>query len=149
MQDIWVRMNENIPKYFGLISQKYNLRIVKISSTKTAIVGSKFAIIILIGKFTVDVYYATRIGSSKEILNCGSFLAEKYSLENRQDLLKNDEAESIIINELKVISSGLVSKWETILLGDLNWIAEFKNSRWYSKAYLTQDESEILWKLIQ
>ena len=81
-------------------------------------------------------------------MQCGNFFAEKYTYEDRQNLLEGEVAENIILNNLKVIASGLESKWETLLQGDLNWIEDFRKSKWYSTANLTQDENNVLWKLI-
>lgn len=121
---------------------------MKISALKTATVGNKFAIIISIGRFDVDVFYATRIDNKREIFNIGNFLAEKYTFEDRQKLLEGEGAEIIILNNLKVIASGLDSKWGDLLQGDLKWIEDFRKSKWYSVASLTQDESKVLWELI-
>lgn len=148
MENLWAEINERVPQYFEFISKKYKFNFVKISTLKTAIVGNKFAIIISIGRFNVDVFYATIIDGKREVLQCGNFLAEKYTYEDRQNLLVGEGAESIILNNLKVIASGLESKWGALLQGDLNWIEDFRKSKWYSVASLTQDECNVLWELI-
>lgn len=81
-------------------------------------------------------------------MRCGSFLAEKYSDEDRKDLLQEKNAEDIISNYLIVIANGMKSKWDNLLRGDINWIEDFKKSKWYSHASLSHDESTVLWKLI-
>lgn len=148
MENLWTKINESVPQYFDFVSQKFELNFLKISALKTAIIGNKFAIIISIRRFDVDVFYATRIDGKKEVLQCGNFLAEKYTYEDRQNLLEGEGAENIILNNLKVIANGLNSKWGELLQGDLSWIEDFKESKWYSVASLTQDESKELWKLI-
>lgn len=148
MENIWTRANDKVPQYFEFIAQRYDFKFIKISSLKTAIIGNKFAIIIAIERFYVDVYYAIRIEDKKEIFHCGSFLAEKYSSEDRKNLLTEDGAENLILNNLKVIASGLVSKWEMLLLGDINWLDEFRKSKWYSTVDFSYDECNILWMFI-
>lgn len=148
MKNLWTEINERIPEYFGFFSQKYGLEFVKLSALKTAIVGNKFAIIISVGRFSVDVLYATRIEGRREVLQCGNFLAEKYSDEDRQNLLKSKGAENIILNNLKIIASGLDSKWGTLLRGEIIWIKDYRKSKWYSIVNLTQEENEVLWRLI-
>lgn len=148
MENLWTKINDKIPQYFEFISRKYKLGFTKISDLKTAIVGDKFAIIISIGRFHVDVFYAARIDDERKILHCGNFLAEKYTDEDRQGLLKQEGAENIVLNDLRIIASGLENKWAEILRGETNWIEDYKKSKWYSVVYLTQEEENILWSLI-
>lgn len=148
MENLWTKINDKVPQYFESISRKYELRFSKISDLKTAIVGNRFAIIIAIGRFDVDVFYAARIDDKREVLHCGNFLAEKYTDEDRQGLSGKEGAENIVLDDLKVIASGLENKWEALLQGDTKWIEDFRDSKWYSVTCLTQKEEDILWKLI-
>lgn len=148
MENLWTRINDKLPQYFERLEGKYKLEFVKISDLKTAIVGKQFALIIAIGRFNVDVFFAYKKNNDIEILQCGNFLAEKYSSEDRQNLLTGEGAENIIVNNLKVISSGLYSKWGKLLRGDLAWIDDYKKSKWYSHGNFTVEETELLWKLI-
>lgn len=148
MENLWTKINESVPQYFEIMAHKYGLYFVKISDLKTAIVGNKFAIIISIGRFDVDVIYATKIEGKKEVLRCGNFLAEKYTFADRQNLLEPEGAKNIVLNNLKVIASGLESKWVSLLQGDVKWIDDFRKSKWYSVANLTPNEDKKLWELI-
>ena len=148
MEDLWSRINRSIPQYFESISKKYNLNFMRLSDVKTAIFGNKFAIIICIGRFNVDILYAQNIDGERVVFQCGSFLAEKYTFEDRQNLLREESVEDILCNNLKVIANGLESKWSSLLSGNEAWIADYKNSKWYTKINLLQEEDKILWELI-
>ncbi|MDE7063215.1 MAG: hypothetical protein K2O73_08230 [Lachnospiraceae bacterium] len=148
MENLWTKISNRVPQYFESVSRKYELSFAKISELKTAIVGNKFAIIISIGRFDVDVFYATKVDDKKEVLQCGNFLAERYTDEDRQGLLEGEGAENIVLNNLKVIASGIENKWAEILRGETKWIENFRDSKWYSTVRLTQEEENVLWKLI-
>ena len=148
MENLWTKINDNVPIYFEEISQEYKLNTVKISDLKTAFLGNKFAIIISIGRFDVDVFYASVIDDKQQILSCGNFLAEKYTDEDRKYLQQESNAETIITNYLIVIANGMKSKWDNLLRGETKWIEDFKKSKWYSHASLSHDESTVLWEMI-
>ena len=148
MENLWTKINDNVPIYFETISKEYKLNAIKISDLKTAFLGKKFAIIVSIGRFDVDILYASVIDGEKQILRCGNFLAEKYTDEDRKYLQQERNAEIIITNYLVVIANGMKSKWDNLLRGDTNWIEDFRKSKWYSHASLSHEESMVLWKLI-
>ena len=80
----------------------------------------------------MDVWYSTK-DELPGIYDCSNFFAEAYDDSDREGLEKAEDAKTIIKNELTVISKGLVSKWNNVLVGDTQWIEIYKKSLWYSK----------------
>lgn len=144
MENIWTKINNDTPQYMKLICENYNLFCMKISPLKTALVGKNYALIIAIDRFDVDVSYWNRRDGKNELYFCNNFFAEKYNAEDRKNLLEGNGSEIIVRNNLIVIASGLASKWSNVLAGDLNWLDDYKNSRWYESGKLTLEEESIL-----
>lgn len=133
MENIWTKINENIEIYFKDIIKCYNMKVVKISPLKTAMVKSEFALIVSVDRFSADVSYLIREkeDNNLELLPCGNFFAEKFTSEDRRNLLQGDTAENMVINNLIVINNGLKNKWSDVLEGNVSWIADHEKSKWY------------------
>ena len=112
MESIWTKINENMEVYLKDIIKCYNMKVVKISPLKTAMVKSDFALVISVDRFSADVSYLMRDKEDNKLklLLCGNFFAEKFSSEDRKNLLKEDTAENMVINNLIVINNGLKNK---------------------------------------
>lgn len=149
MNNIWIELNNEIPKYAKEISKKYNLKIMGINDLKTALIGFDFIILLSIDKFSASVSYIHRDEKGELWLySCDNFLAEKYDNKDRVGLLKEDGVKEIIINELIIIINGLQNKWEDVLKGNRDWLVDFKKSKWYNISKLENKEKEIINKYI-
>ena len=67
MENLWTNINDDIPMYMKEVCKEHNLKCVKISSLKTAMVGNGFAIMIAIDRFDIEIYYLHKKG--KDIVN--------------------------------------------------------------------------------
>ncbi|ROR29180.1 hypothetical protein EDD66_103115 [Mobilisporobacter senegalensis] len=148
MENIWTKINDNIPGYMQKINKQYNMTCIKISPLKTAMIGEGFALIIAIDRFDANVSYVYKVKDEFIVLLCDNYFAEKYDTDDRKDLLSEDGAETSVINNLIVISNGLISKWNNVLSGENEWIADYKKSRWYAVGKMTPDEMRIIEKYI-
>ena len=146
MESIWTKINENMEVYLKDIIKCYNMKVVKISPLKTAMVKSDFALVISVDRFSADVSYLMRDKEDNKLklLLCGNFFAEKFSSEDRKNLLKEDTAENMVINNLIVINNGLKNKWSNVLEGNVSWIADYEKSKWYEKVSLNVEEENLL-----
>lgn len=54
----------------------------------------------------------------------------------------------MIINNFKVDSKGLVSKWSNVLEGDTKWLEDYNKSEWASISKLRDFEEEKLQQYI-
>ena len=145
MKNVWTEINENMALYFKDLLETYDMKAVKVSSLSTALINKRFALIISIDRFEVDVYYVYRANAGQlKILSCGSFFTEKYDSNDRQDLILVSKAGDFIINCLTVIAHGLKSKWNDMLKGDTAWMEKYKSSKWYSEMQLRPEEEKVL-----
>ena len=144
MSDLWEELNNSVPSYLETLIINHQLQVVKLNSIKTALVSKEYALIISMDRFYVDVDYIT-VDDRKKMVKypISNFLAEKYDEKDRVDLIKENTAREIIINNLIVINQGLQNKWRTILLGEKDWIIRFKQSKWFSELDI-QDDEKIL-----
>ena len=148
MGNLWTNINDNIPKYMNEICKKYNLECVKISPLKTGIVGDGFAIMIAIDRFDIEIYYLRKRNKDIVKYQCGSFFAQAYDSQDRENLLNGEGADIYIKNCLLIAAKGLASKWEDVLEGDTKWLEKYKSSSRYAKENLTVDERVVFEKLI-
>lgn len=149
MDNIWTKINCEVPQYFHTLAEKYSMKFVKVTPLKTAIVAEKFILLISIDRFSVDVDYIMRDKTNEIVIySCGNFFAERYDSNDRINLVEGNTAEDMVINNLIIISSGLQSKWSKALHGDIEWLNDFKHSKWFSESRLNQTEKDIISKHI-
>lgn len=145
MENIWTKINTSIESHFKDIIEGYNMKAVKIGPLKTALIKDNFALIISIDRFSADISYIIRGEDGKlNLLQCGNFFSEKFTSKDRKKLLKGDSAKNIVINDLIVIHNGLKNEWSHVLEGDVSWIDDYKNSKWYEKVSLNLEEENLL-----
>ena len=143
MDNLWTNINDNIPMYMNKICKEYNLVCVKISPLKTAMIGDEFAIMIAIDRFDIEIYYLYKRDLDMGKYPCGSFFAQAYDSQDREDLLSGEGADIYIKNCLLIVARGLASKWENVLKGDTKWLEKYRSSSRYAKENLTADEKEV------
>ena len=148
MDNLWTNINDNIPMYMNKICNEYNLVCVKISPLKTAMIGDGFASMIAIDRFDIEIYYLHKRNKDIVKYQCGSFFAQAYDSQDRENLLNGEGADIYIKNCLLIAAKGLASKWEDVLEGDTKWLEKYKSSSRYAKENLTVDERVVFEKLI-
>lgn len=142
MQDIWTKINDDIPLYMKNICEKHKLFCTKVSPIKTALIGKKFALIIAIDRFYATIDYLYMDGSEISVYSCGNYFAEKYDASDRINLLSGESTETILRNNMIVIANGLLNKWENVLEGETDWIESYKKSKWFSVEKVLPKEIE-------
>ena len=96
MDNLWTNINDHIPMYMNKICKEYNLVCVKISPLKTAMIGDEFAIMIAIDRFDIEIYYLYKRDPDMGKYHCGSFFAQAYDSQDREDLLSGEGADIYI-----------------------------------------------------
>lgn len=133
MENIWVKINDDVPLYMENVCKKYKLVCTKISTLKTALVGEKFALIIAINRFDATVSYLYMNGKDVKIYLCDNYFAERYDANDRVNLLNGEGAEYIVRNNIIIIANGLLNKWPNVLAGEKKWLENYKKSKWFSE----------------
>lgn len=149
MDDLWVRVNNDIPKYMYKICKEYNLCCIKISRLETALLNDSFALVIGIDRFFVTVDYVSIINEEIVVYNCDRYFAKKYDENDRINLLPNIGADNILLNNLIVIANGLYSKWGNVLKGNKDWLDDYLASNDYSLGKLSLNTIKILKKYLK
>lgn len=146
MENLWTKINDDVPMYMKKICEKYHLVCVKISSIKTALVGKKFALIIAIDRFDASVYYLHMEGKEIKIYFCDFYFGQKYDADDRGNLLEGKGAEIEVRNNLIIIASGLLNKWGNVLSGEKEWLEDYKKSNWCfeERSFLPEEIEKIM-----
>ena len=109
-------------------------------------VGDGFAIMIAIDRFDIEIYYLYKKERDVVKYPCGSFFAQAYDSQDRENLLSGEGSYIYIKNCLLITAKGLASKWKNVLAGDTKWLEKYKSSSRYAKENLTADEREVFEK---
>lgn len=141
-QDIWTKINDDIPLYTKDICEKYKLFCTKISSIRTALIGKKFALIVGVDRFYATIGYLYMDGSKINVYSCGNYFAEKYDANDRINLLNGEGADIYVRNDIIISVNGLLNKWGNVLKGETDWIENYKKSAWFSVKRLLPEEIE-------
>lgn len=141
-QDIWTKINDDIPLYMKDICEKYKLFCTKISPIKTALIGKKFALIVAIDRFDIGIDYLYMDGSKINVYSCGNYFAEKYDANDRINLLNGEGADIYVRNDIIINVNGLLNKWGNVLEGKTDWIESYKKSAYFSVVRLLPEEIE-------
>ena len=144
MDNLWTRINDEIPKYMTKLCQTNNLKCVKVSELKTALVGAGFAILIAIDRFDIELYYLYKKGNEIIKHQCGNYFAQAYDSKDRENLLDGEGADILVRNCILITEHGLSSKWKDVLEGDIKWLDKYKKSSRYITERLTSDEINVL-----
>lgn len=146
MENLWTNINDDIPMYMSGLCEEHNLKCKRISPIKTAIIGNKFALIIAIDRFDIEIYYSCKKGENIVKYPCGSFFAQAYDIKDRENLSGGEGADAYVRNCILVAARGLNSKWNSVLDGDTKWFEKYKVSSRYSIEKLTDEEEALLAK---
>ena len=142
MENIWTKINDDIPLYMKNICKRYKLFCIKISPLKTALIGKRFALIIAIDRFYATVSYLYMEEKKIKVYSCDNYFAEKYDDNDRINLLDGEGAERIVRNNIIIIANGLANKWTNVLKGEIDWLENYKKSEWFSMGRLLPEELE-------
>lgn len=144
MDNLWTKINDDIPMYMRELCKEHNLKCVKVSPLETAMVGDEFAILIAVDRFDIEIYYVYKKGSNIIKHPCGSYFAQAYDDKDRENLLSGEGADAFVRNCILITKHGLSSKWENVLAGDTKWLDKYKRSSRYAIEKLTRDEIDVI-----
>lgn len=122
---------------FKEIIDKYGFESVKINENSIALVGNKFAILIVISRDGSTLKYVMEDEQGEIVeYKFDSFISSKFDSNDRIGIGNPVTINDIIIAELRISAKGLVNHWQNILNGDKLWISEYENYELGGKAEL-------------
>lgn len=139
MDNIWTKINEDVPRYMDLICKKYNMQCVKINPLSTLLFNNNCCFIIQIGRFEIDLIYIFYENGKIHAYQCGNYLALRYDNDDRKGVINNNGADNIVRNNLLIIANGLASKCEDILLGKRDWLEKYRYSSRFLEVRLSNE----------
>lgn len=142
--NLWTKINDDIPIYMEKLCYKHNLKCVKVSDLTTAMVGGDFSILIGVDRFDIELDYLYKKGDKIIKHPCGNYFAQAHDSKDREDLLSGEGADVYVRNCLTITAHGLSSQWKDVLEGDKKWLDEYQSSSCYAVEKLTSDEIDAL-----
>lgn len=120
---------------FKDIIEKYNFESVKINENSIALVGNKFAIVIVISREGTTLKYVMEDGQGEIVeYEFDSFISSKFDSNDRVGIDNPVTINDIIVAELRISAKGLVNHWQNVLNGDKKWISEYESYELGGKA---------------
>ncbi|WIW70883.1 hypothetical protein [Anaerosinus gibii] len=112
-------------KFKGII-EKYAMKCEFLDENQFAIIGKEFALIFTIHLGRVFVrYIMPGKGGELEVYNFDLFITEKFGDDDRAGIQKATTPEEMVLNEITVLTRGLINHWNDLLEGKKNWIEEY------------------------
>ena len=150
------KINDLIPEIFKDIIQKYNFKCKQHSSLKTVLYKDNYIITMLVEREYVDLYFIKEEGDIINKYWIQPFVLQNLTEEDKSNTREGDDWETRLINYLVIYEKVLRTKWESILLGKMDWVEEYKKSKMPSirefceKEYVTYKDyfDEMKGKLI-
>lgn len=125
----------NIISAFDVIIKKYNYKVIIINNQEIALIGKEFAISIAVSLEGATINYITP-NEKGELIEYWftNFISNKFDSNDRKNYGNPKNNDERINSELKVIVSGLLMHWDSMLNGDKSWISECIDYKYGSSA---------------
>lgn len=91
------------------------MKCVKVSELKAALVGEGFAILIVIHRFDIELYYFYKKENEIIKYSCGNYFPQAYNSKDRENLLNGEGADILVRNCILITEHGLSSKWKYLI----------------------------------
>lgn len=146
MNDLWQKINEEVPKYMKKACQKYGLKCEIVTDNECILYNDKSCLLIQLDRFDVHLGYIINEKGNFRIYSIGNYIAMRYDAQDRQNLIIEEKAGDCLRNDLSVIASGLTSKCEDLFTGELKWFEKYKCSCFFNEKRLDLEIEDYLIK---
>lgn len=121
------RVNDRIPSIFTDIIRNYGFNYMRLDSTVSALYKSEYAFIFSVDRDYVDLNYIRKEDNKIIKYWIQGFVIIRLG-DEPVDKLVGDDLETKLTNYLFVYEKSLKTKCESILLGEMDWVSEFKKT---------------------
>lgn len=135
------KVNNEIPKIFKKIVKKYKLKHMRINGLNSAFVKDNYAIIMSVDRDYVDINFLYRDGTKIIKYWLQPFLIENLDDEDRSVQRVEKDFNTKLINYILLYEKTLSSKWQSILMGQMDWVERY-NEKTYMRAIRELNEEE-------
>ena len=136
------KINDVIPEIFSDIIKKYDFKYKRFSSLISILYRDNYVITMMVEREYIDIYFIKKEGDIINKYWIQPFILQNLTDENRSNKREGDDWETKLINYLLIYENVLRTRWESILLGKLDWVEEYKKSKmpsireFYPKEYV-------------
>lgn len=126
------KANDEVLGIFEEIIRQYNFNYKRITSTQSAIYKDDFAIILTPERGYSNIEYLKKEGDKIFCYWIQPFMCENLTDEDRSNKRADDDLHTKIVNYLIIYEKVLRTKRESMLLGKMDWVDDFKKSKMWS-----------------
>lgn len=126
------RANDEIPIIFEDIINQYNFNIKKTLSGETVIYKDDYGIVFNGDRDYVNIYFLKKEGDKIFSYWIQPFMMDKLTDEDRSNEREGNDNYTTLINYLLIYEKVLRTKRENILMGQMDWVEDFKKSSMWS-----------------
>ena len=123
------KINDVIPEIFSAIIKKYDFKYKRFSTLISILYRDNYVITMMVEREYIDIYFIKKEGDIINKYWIQPFILQNLTDENRCNQREGDDWETKLINHLLIYENVLRTRWESILLGKMDWVEEYKKSK--------------------
>ena len=127
--DFLYKVNDNVPEIFAGIIRTYNFKFMRIDTLHSALVKDNYAIILSVSRDYVDINFLNREVGKIVKYWIHPFLMENLDDEDRSVQLEGDDIKTKLMNYILIYEKVLRTKWQNILIGQMDWVDACKKAK--------------------
>ena len=122
-------INDEIPIIFKDIMNEYNFKYKRLSTLVSTLYRDDYAITMMVEKEYIDIIFIKKEGDIINKYWIQPFILQNLTDEHRSNKREGDDWKTKLINYLLIYENVLRTKWESMLMGKMDWVDEYKKSR--------------------
>ena len=122
------RINNMIPDIFEEIIKKYEFKYKRISTLESVLYKEDYAFIMSVDRSHVDIVFLKKEENIIVKYCIQTFVMKSFDVEDRSNQRVGKDVETNLINYLLIYEKGLQTKWTNMLIGQMDWVEEYKKS---------------------
>lgn len=121
-----VRVNNMVPVIFDEIIRKYNFKFNRIDSTASILYKNNYAFVLAADRDYVDLNFLRKEDDKIIKYWIQGFVIKKLDEDDRSDNQEAKNLEDRLIDYLVTYEKSLKTKCESILMGQMDWVEDYK-----------------------
>lgn len=126
------------------IIKKYNFQCIDVSHDKLLLVSNEFALLFMVQYDQVYLDYIIKNNDRYDKIDIWNFCISKFDEIDRENASQFQSIEDSLAVTYKILASGLERHFNNILIGDRNWIEDYKNYELAGKPQKAENYLEVI-----
>lgn len=122
-------INDEIPIIFKDIMNEYNFKYKRLSTLVSTLYRDDYAITMMVEREYIDIIFIKKEGDIINKYWIQPFILQNLTDEHRSNKREGDDWKTKLTNYLLIYEKVLRTKWESMLMGKMDWVDEYKKSR--------------------